>query len=343
MQDIDWKRESYSLPVAPCECWNRWYSHWATMSKHFLFLSSMNLTSCGMSLRGITLQTVLKQIFVLHRFETLQGFCCKQSTVASISPCFAQSCVDCTDHYFSLLLCLPSGIFSRASYYFITHSAACWGQRWFERSVLQVSLLLHWSAGFSPQRDEVTVVILPKRSLITRPWTAPYLSVCCFSTGLIVFDSAFQSDLLTPVLGGIEKSVFILLLECYLVINFPQLLFIICGCAWWWDQWPLVLRGCRRGQGEDKPRAETLPWSTWVKKGTSGWAGPAVGGCRWGCWWRLGTRCSQSPDSASDKYPHWSWVNPMECCAACSIHSLLSCPRTVQKTEWFDLKLLQQK
>lgn len=80
------KRESYSLLVAPCECWSRWCPHWATICKPFLFTSSMNLTSCGMSLIGITLQTVLKQIFVL-RFETLHRFllqaehCCQHQTL----------------------------------------------------------------------------------------------------------------------------------------------------------------------------------------------------------------------------------------------------------------------
>lgn len=67
---------------------------------------------------------------------------------------------------------------------------------------------------FFPQRSEVSVVILPKRSLITRPWAAPYLSSCCLSTSLIVFDSVFQSNFLIPALGlarDMQKSLFIVL------------------------------------------------------------------------------------------------------------------------------------
>lgn len=66
------------------------------------------------------------------------GFCCTQSMVASTSCCFVQNYEDCTENLFLLLLCLPSGIFSHASCYFITHSAASNGR--FELSVLQVSL-----------------------------------------------------------------------------------------------------------------------------------------------------------------------------------------------------------
>lgn len=182
-----------------------------------------------------------------------------------------------------------------------------------------------WSTGFFPQWDEVCIVIMSKASLITRPWFAPYISVRCFSTGLIVLDSVFLSNLLIPALG----------IHCLYQAppahaSGPDVgltsLAEMSGAA----EDRTLSQSCQQhSSAQDWGHSCELKWFLSLLVGVASSASYGFKNLvALGSWQSL---CDE--DIWQISVMTLSWVNIAYCWASCSIGLLLSCPSALQKME----------